>query len=159
LRRADPRAAHREAAGRARTGAGRRSRASVGRAGDQPRHRADHPRRRRAEGAKTLPGHALPLDGGAAPARESTFAEEDLEGNVLQAVRTRAWKLITANQGNPRGLAPEELYDLPHDPGERRNVVASAPADAADRMRAALGRSVLEAREHEGASEQAGVDA
>src|SRR5207253_3039064 len=31
---------------------------------------------------KTLPGHALPLDGGAAPARESTFAEEDLEGNV-----------------------------------------------------------------------------
>ena len=108
---------------------------------------------------KTLPGHALPLDGGAAPARESTFAEEDLEGNVLQAVRTREWKLITANEGNPRGLAPEELYDLPHDPGERQNVVASAPGDAADRMRAALGRSVLEARQHGGASEQAGVDA
>jgi len=111
-----------------------------------------------AQPAAAMQGHVLPLDGGAAPARESTFAEEDLEGNVLQAVRTRAWKLVTANPGNPRGLAPEELYDLPRDPGEQRNVVASAPADA-DRMRAALGRSVLEAREHGGASEQIGVDA
>src|SRR5204863_52134 len=56
-------------------------------------------------------------------------------------------------------LRRRELYDLPHDPGERQNVVASAPGDAADRMRAALGRSVLEARQHGGASEQAGVDA
>ena len=105
-----------------------------------------------------MQGHVLPLDGGAAPARESTFAEEDLEGNVLQAVRTRAWKLVTANPGNPRGLAPEELYDLSGDPGEQRNVVASAPAET-EKMRAALGRSVLEAREHAGATEQAGVDA
>ncbi len=104
-----------------------------------------------------MQGHVLPLDGGAAPARESTFAEEDLEGNVLQAVRTRAWKLVTANPGNPRGLAPEELYDLPRDPGEQRNVIASTPAEA-DAMRAALGRSVLEAREHGGASEQIGMD-
>ena len=105
-----------------------------------------------------MQGHVLPLDGGAAPARESTFAEEDLEGNVLQAVRTREWKLVTANEGNPRGLAPEELYDLPHDPAEQRNVVASAPAGAADSMRAALGRSVLEARSHAGATEQTAMD-
>jgi len=111
-----------------------------------------------AQPAAAMQGHVLPLDGGAAPARESTFAEEDLEGNVLQAVRTRAWKLVTANPGNPRGLAPEELYDLPRDPGEQRNVVASAPVET-DRMRAALGRSVLEARAHAGAPEQAGVDA
>jgi len=104
-----------------------------------------------------MQGHVLPLDGGAAPARESTFAEEDLEGNVLQAVRTRAWKLVTANPGNPRGLAPEELYDLPRDPGEHQNVIASTSAEA-DAMRAALGRSVLEAREHGGASEQIGMD-
>jgi len=103
-----------------------------------------------------MQGHALPLDAGPAPARESTFAEEDLEGNVLQAVRTRAWKLVSANPGNPRGLAPEELYDLPRDPGEQRNVVAPAETE---KMRAALGRSVLEAREHGGASEQIGVDA
>ena len=106
-----------------------------------------------------MQGHALPLDAGPAPARESTFAEEDLEGNVLQAVRTRAWKLVAANPGNPRGLAPEELYDLPRDPGEQRNVIASTPAEA-DTMRAALGRAVLEAREHAGATEQApGMDA
>ena len=106
-----------------------------------------------------MQGHVLPLDAGPAPARESTFAEEDLEGNVLQAVRTRAWKLVAANPGNPRGLAPEELYDLPRDPGEQRNVIASTPAEA-DTMRAALGRAVLEAREHAGATEQApGMDA
>ncbi|HUE29612.1 MAG TPA: sulfatase [Verrucomicrobiae bacterium] len=104
-----------------------------------------------------MQGHVLPLDGGAAPARESTFAEEDLEGNVLQAVRTRAWKLIAANPGNPRGLAPEELYDLPRDPGEHRNVIAGAPDDA-EKMRATLGRAVLEAREHGGASEPAPMD-
>ena len=72
-------------------------------------------------------------------------------------MRTRAWKLVSANPGNPRGLAPEELYDLPRDPGEQRNVVASAPAET-EKMRAALGRSVLEAREHGGASEQIGMD-
>jgi arylsulfatase A-like enzyme len=103
-------------------------------------------------------GHVLPLDGGAPPARQSVFAEEDLEGNVLHAVRTRAWKLIIANPGNPRGLAVEELYDLPVDPGESRNIVSSAPAEA-EQMRAELGRSVLQARAHAGASEQTGSDA
>ena len=104
-----------------------------------------------------MQGHALPLDGGAAAARQSTFAEEDLEGNVLRAVRTREWKLITANAGNPRGLAPEELYDLPHDPGEHRNEVASAPAEA-EKMRAELGKSVLEARAHAGGAEPGQMD-
>ncbi len=112
-----------------------------------------------AAGLKVPPamqGNVLPLDGGAAPGWASTFAEEDLEGNVLQAVRTREWKLITANEGNPRGLAPEELYDLPRDPGEQRNVVASSPA--ADGMRAELGKSVLKAREHSGATEPGQMD-
>src|SRR5581483_5755567 len=66
----------------------------------------------RATPPQTLQGHVLPLDGGAPPSRQSVFAEEDLEGNVLQAVRTREWKLVNANRGNPRGLAPEELFDL-----------------------------------------------
>src|SRR6185436_5554437 len=60
----------------------------------------------------TLQGHALPLDGGQGPARESVFSEEDLEGNVLFSVRTPDWKLINANPGNPRGLAPEEVYHV-----------------------------------------------
>src|SRR5206468_3587232 len=74
-----------------------------------------------------------------------------------RAVRTREWKLITANAGNPRGLAPEELYDLPHDPGEHRNEVASAPAEA-EKMRAELGKSVLEARAHAGGAEPGQMD-
>ena len=107
---------------------------------------------------EAMQGHALPLDGGAAPGRQSVFAEEDLEGNVLQAVRTPQWKLITANPGNPRGLAPEELYELARDPGEHRDVTRTATAEA-EMMRAELGRSVLQARAHAGASEQGGGDA
>jgi arylsulfatase A-like enzyme len=105
-----------------------------------------------------LQGHPLPLDGGIPSARQSVFAEEDLEGNVLQAVRTRESKLISANPGNPRGLAPEELYDLTRDPGEHTNTVATAPAQA-EMMRAELGKSVLQARAHAGATEQAGAEA
>jgi len=105
-----------------------------------------------------LAGHPLPLDGGAPPARASVFAEEDLEGNVLQAVRTRDWKYIAANPGNPRGLPPEALFELGHDPGEQSNVQAAQPAQK-ETMRAELGRSVLEARAHAGKTEQRGVDA
>ncbi|TMA34003.1 MAG: hypothetical protein E6J79_17275 [Deltaproteobacteria bacterium] len=105
-----------------------------------------------------LPGHPLPLDGGVPPARASVFAEEDLEGNVLEAVRTHDWKFIAANPGNPRGLPPEALFELARDPGEHTNVEAAEPAQK-ETMRAELGRSVLEARAHAGKSEQRGVDA
>ena len=74
-----------------------------------------------------MQGHALPLDGGAPTKRDSVFSEEDLEGNVLQSVRTNSSKLITANPGNPRGLQPEELYDVKTDPGEQHSLVASEP--------------------------------
>jgi len=104
-----------------------------------------------------MQGHALPLGDAAAPTRDSVFAEEDLEGNVLQAVRTRSSKLITANQGNPRGLQPEELYDVAKDPGEQKSLVASEPV-VLEEMRAALGRSYLEARAHAGAGAQTDVD-
>lgn len=53
------------------------------------------------------------------------LAEEDFEGNVLRALRVGDWKLITANHGNPRGLATIELYDLSRDPGESTNLAAS----------------------------------
>jgi len=113
-----------------------------------------------AAGAAVPPvmqGHALPLDDAAAVARDSVFSEEDLEGNVLQSVRTRTSKLITANQGNPRGLQPEELYDLKSDPGEQRSLVASEPV-LLEELRAALGRSYLAARAHAGAGGQTDVD-
>lgn len=106
---------------------------------------------------EVIQGHALPLDGAPAPARESVFSEEDLEGNVLQSVRTSTSKLITANPGNPRGLQPEELYDVQTDPGEQQSLVAKEPV-LLEELRAALGRSYLAARAHAGAGAQTDVD-
>lgn len=63
---------------------------------------------------------------------EPVIAEEDLEGNRLFAIRDGEWKLIIANPGNPRGLAPSELYDIARDPGERNNVAASHPEKVAE---------------------------
>jgi arylsulfatase A-like enzyme len=104
-----------------------------------------------------MQGHPLPLDGAPAVARESVFSEEDFEGNVLQSVRTPVSKLITANPGNPRGLQPEELYDVKTDPGEQRSLVATEPV-LLEELRAALGRSYLAARAHAGAGAQTDVD-
>ncbi len=61
---------------------------------------------------------------GKVAAPEAVFAEEDHEGNVLRALRGLSWKIIEANAGNPRGLAPVELYELSEDPGELKNVAA-----------------------------------
>ena len=104
-----------------------------------------------------MQGHVLPLDAAPAPARDRVFAEEDFEGNVLQAVRTRTWKLITANPGNPRGLAPEELYEVGSDRGETKNLASERPTDR-EQMRAALGRSTLEAKAHAGSGATTDVD-
>jgi arylsulfatase A-like enzyme len=59
-----------------------------------------------------------------APAPEALFQEEDHEGNVLHSIRAGKWKLIVANENNPRGLAPMELYDLQADPKETKNLAA-----------------------------------
>ena len=62
---------------------------------------------------------------------DSVFAEESHEGNVLRALRLQrggsALKLIEANPGNPRGLAPRELYQVDQDPGEQVNLVDERP--------------------------------
>jgi arylsulfatase A-like enzyme len=50
------------------------------------------------------------------------LAEEDHEGNVLRSLRTSEWKLIDANEGNPRGLPTEELFHVSVDPGETQNL-------------------------------------
>jgi arylsulfatase A-like enzyme len=55
-------------------------------------------------------------------APSAVYAEEDHEGNVLESIRTADWKLVLANEGNPRGLDPVALYDLKADPGEHENV-------------------------------------
>ncbi len=59
-------------------------------------------------------------------ASDLVFAEENLEGNVLESLRYRSanaeLKVITANPGNPRGLEPVELYRVDIDPGEQKDL-------------------------------------
>lgn len=94
---------------------------------------------------ESLPGHVLPLGDAAVTGWEQVFSESDLEGNVLKAIRSKDWKYIEANADNPRGLQPEELYDLAKDPGEKQNVGGSQPRQK-EVMRAGLGRASIEAR-------------
>ena len=72
-----------------------------------------------------------------APGDQLVFAEENHEGNVLRAVRTKRWKWIEANAGNPRGLAARELFDVEHDSGERENLVEREPGTAQEFARQA----------------------
>lgn len=68
------------------------------------------------------------LFSGAVDGPPALYAEEELEGNVLAAIRQGDWKLVTANPGNPRGLQTLELYDLRNDPGEHNNLAPAEPA-------------------------------
>jgi arylsulfatase A-like enzyme len=75
-----------------------------------------------------MQGIDLSLDPHERTARDHLlFAEEDHEGNVLRALRTSDWKLIQANPGNPRGLAPVELFAIADDPGENRDLLGRHP--------------------------------
>lgn len=82
------------------------------------------------------------------------FAEEDLEGNVIYAVRTPELKLIRANADNPRGLPVEELFDLGADPDEQQPI--SQPADE---LRAMLREALALAVERAVAAEAGDLDA
>jgi arylsulfatase A-like enzyme len=87
------------------------------------------------------------------------YAEENHEGNVLEAVRERRgvdeFKLILANEGNPRGLEPAELYRVDRDAGER-NDLARTDTDELHRM--ADVRDELHRRAVQGAVERQTVD-
>jgi arylsulfatase A-like enzyme len=49
------------------------------------------------------------------------ISENDFEGNILSGIRMEGFKLVAANEGNPRGLATTELYDIVGDPSESKN--------------------------------------
>ncbi|MDX9972381.1 MAG: sulfatase-like hydrolase/transferase [FCB group bacterium] len=76
------------------------------------------------EPAPEMQGKPLftPQGGLAVANTEYVYSQVDFEGNILEAVRTPETKLIRANPGNPRGLAPVEYYDLAQDPKETQNV-------------------------------------
>ncbi len=63
---------------------------------------------------------------------EWIFSEEDLAGHILRSIRSREWKYIRANPTNPRGLEPQELYNMVEDPGEFNNLAPAMPEKAAE---------------------------
>lgn len=54
-----------------------------------------------------------------------SYAENNFEGIVLQAVRTTAHKVIRANAGNKRGLQAVALYDMNADAREQTNLAGN----------------------------------
>jgi len=72
------------------------------------------------------------------------IAEENFEGNVISSIRsTEGWKYIRANEGNPRGLATEELYNTWEDHGEQANLVGREGARQAELASALRGELEL----------------
>ncbi len=74
------------------------------------------------------------------------LAETDLEGNVLKALRGMDWKFIEANEGNPRGLPTEQLFEVAVDPKEKTDLRKERP-ELAERMRAQTNAEVELAKE------------
>ena len=72
---------------------------------------------------------------------------------MLRALRTTEWKLIDANPGNPRGLPPEELFQVSADPGETQNVAPERAALAGEM------RAQAEAKQQLARSKAAGGEA
>jgi arylsulfatase A-like enzyme len=100
----------------------------------------------------TLPAARRPPD-------QLVFAEENHEGNVLRAVRTRRWKWIEANAGNPRGLPERELFEVEVDPRERHNVAAREPGTAAEMARQAAELEAAARAQQVGVAEAAKITA
>lgn len=85
-------------------------------------------------GAPVADGSAAVVDAAPpAPARpdamegeRTAIAEQDFEGNIINSLRVKGCKYITANAGNPRGLPETALFYLPDDPTEQKNLFGQA---------------------------------
>jgi arylsulfatase A-like enzyme len=73
--------------------------------------------------APVVPAPARP---DAMEGERTAIAEQDFEGNVINSLRVKGCKYITANAGNPRGLPETALFYLPEDPGEQKNLIGSS---------------------------------
>ncbi|MCK6526430.1 sulfatase [Myxococcota bacterium] len=82
-----------------------------------------------------------------APEDRKAFSEEDFEGNRLRSLRGGDFKIILANEGNPRGVKPCELYEVGSDPGETRELCGSTDG-AVETARMKLEQELSAAREH-----------
>lgn len=82
------------------------------------------------EQPEAMPGTPLVREDGSLAPREVAFvyAENDFDGNDLQAVRTEDAKVIRANADNMRNLAPIEFYDLTEDAAEQNNRAGKGDA-------------------------------
>ena len=80
-----------------------------------------------------MSGHALCTAEGAFTNADIaySYAHNDFEGNLQQAIRSRERALIQANEDNPRGVEPVELYDMISDPGQQHNL-AGIPEHGAE---------------------------
>lgn len=58
------------------------------------------------------------------------FAEADHEGNVVQMLRVGPWKYIKTNPDNPRRRPARQLFFLPDDPDEMKNLIDAEPTKA-----------------------------
>jgi hypothetical protein len=96
-----------------------------------------------------MQGHVPAARLEAAAARDSVFAEEDFEGNVLQAIRSKTWKLITANPATRAGSRRRSSTTSPRTVARRRTS-PTEKATEREEMRALLGRAIIKAKEHAG---------
>jgi arylsulfatase A-like enzyme len=56
------------------------------------------------------------------PLGRIALSEIDFEGNLVRSMRMNGWKVIHANEDNPRGQPVEMLFDLTVDPTETNNL-------------------------------------
>jgi len=83
------------------------------------------------EGAEGEAEEAAPTPAAAPVVTHETLArvavaEQNFEGNDIQAIRHEACKYIEANEGNPRGLPTTALFDLDKDRTEQTNLAGGA---------------------------------
>lgn len=65
------------------------------------------------------------------PAARPVLAQLYRRGAVLEALRAPPWKLLRANRSNPRGLRPDQLFDIVGDPAESYDLVGQVGATEA----------------------------